>query len=242
MRLKYRYSILVFLLVITFLFLSCAHSNTVPSDIDLQQAYRSAIEDARIAEPAEISRDLVAIVYYNNNLVWEGQPDNSPVLVVTWTSWDGYNDKVGQSITTTRDTWVTVVPEIKNFTNWKRLSEDKRTLRLEQLLGIPPKNGKKWFVEIWANPKDMFRPSPDPDITDHEAELDFPQYVSAEYMQWFNELQMNSYGENGYPWTRLGYTYDWGNPKSEIGPSEFVIKAGSEININSVSTTSDYCK
>lgn len=45
-----------------------------------------------------------------------------------------------------------------------------------------------------------------------------------------------------YPWTRLGYTYDWGNPRADMGLSEFVIKKGAEIAINSVYTTEDYCR
>jgi len=242
MKLKYTYSVLALFLVLSLLFCACGDRATGPSESDLQRAYCNAVQDAETAEPDEISRDLVAIVYYNNNLIWEDQPGNSRVLAVTWTSWDGYNNQVGQSITTTRDIWVTVVPEVKNFARGKHLAEDRLTLRLEQLVGVPPKSGKKWFVEIWANPEDIFRPSPDPDITDHEAELDFPKYVPTEYIKWFNDLRIQSYGENGYPWTRLGYTYDWGNPKSEIGLSEFVIKAGSEVTIHSVSTTSDYCK
>ena len=27
-----------------------------------------------------------------------------------------------------------------------------------------------------------------------------------------------------YPWTRLGYTYDWGNPRNLVGLSEFVLR------------------
>jgi len=98
------------------------------------------------------------------------------------------------------------------------------------------------FVEIWANPDDILRPSPDPEITDYEAELDFPKWVDTQYRDWFNELKSESYGENGYPWTRLGYTCDWGNPKSEIGLSEFIIMPGSTVKIQSVTGTLDYSR
>ena len=54
-------------------------------------------------------------------------------------------------------------------------------------------------MEIWANPDDILRPSPDPEITDYEAELDFPKWVDTQYRDWFNELKSESYGENGYP-------------------------------------------
>ncbi len=47
--------------------------------------------------------------------------------------------------------------------------------------------------------------------------------------------------KQAYPWTQQGYTYDWGNPKSEVGISEFVIRKGSTVVIKSVSTLDQYC-
>ncbi len=45
----------------------------------------------------------------------------------------------------------------------------------------------------------------------------------------------------GYPWTRLGYTYDWGNPGSEVGLSEFVIQGGATVQVAQVYSTQAYC-
>lgn len=212
----------------------------------LQQAYLQAVKDAATAEPQEISKNLTPIVETNTNLVWEGQPGSRRVLVLTWTSWNGYDDKVGQSIVTTRETWVTAAPELKNFCTDYAADTAKLTLRLEQLLGLPPNNGKTKFVEMWVVPQDLFRPAPDPEISDQEAGLTFPQSkfltVSEAYVSWFNDLSSQSYGENGYPWTRLGYTYDWGNPNSEVGLSEFVVNTGATIEIEGVTNTEAYCK
>jgi len=121
------------------------------------------------------------------------------------------------------------------------------TLRLEQLLGLPPNYGNNRFVELWIDLNDLFRPSPDPGISDREAELDFPvsnRYVtiSAEHIRWFTNKKNTSYGPNGYPWTRLGYTYDWGNPESEVGLSEFVIRKGAVVPIEGVYTIEVYCE
>jgi len=114
-------------------------------------------------------------------------------------------------------------------------------LRLEQLLGLPPDDGKQWFVELWVWPADLFRPAPDPEITDQGAGLDFPDSASPEYRAWFDDLRSKSYGENGYPWTRLGYTYDWGSPDDHVGLSEFVINKGAPIEVRSVTPTVVYC-
>ena len=215
------------------------------SPTELREVYSQAIKDAEVAESHEIYRNLVAIVPSNNALRW--QEDTGDVLVVTWTSWDGYDDLVGNSIELSREVWVTVVPEVKTFCREHGITPTQVPLRLEQLLGLPPGNGKTKFVEMWVSPKHLFRPSPDPEVSDHEAELDFPQSnefvtVSEEYRQWFDNLKQESYGADGYPWTRLGYTYDWGNPNNEVGVSEFVIQAGAKVMIHAISDTMDYCQ
>lgn len=220
---------------------------TIPSDdASLQQAYLNAVNDAATVEPAEISKDLIAVVESNEALVWQGEAGHRQVLALTWTAWDGYDAQVGQDMTMTRQTWVTIVPQLKDFCTAYNSDSDALTLRLEQLLGLPPHNGKTRFVEMWVSPADLFRPSPDPEITDYEAELAFPtskyNVVSPDYMTWFNNLSQESYGENGYPWTRLGYTYDWGNPASEVGLSEFVIDTGAQVAIEDVTPTEDYCR
>ncbi len=67
-------------------------------------------------------------------------------------------------------------------------------------------------------------------------------WLSECYFVTVLSISSQSYGENGYPWTRLGYTYDWGNPISEVGLSEFIIDEGATIEIKGVTTNEDYCK
>ncbi len=237
--LRFAAALLLILLLLT-PFTGCA---AAPDDNALQAAYLAAIDDARIAEPDEIYRGLESITWYNPDLVWEGAPGESRVLLLTWTSWDGYNSETGDNMILSRETWVVVPRELKEFyRDNKSLSGESLVTRLEQLYGLPPYNGKLYFVEMWVDPADFFRPSPDPDTADAEAELDFPAWVDAAYRDWFNQLASTSYGEDGYPWTRLGYTYDWGNKESEIGLSEFVIRAGSTVGINAVTANFDYLK
>jgi len=210
----------------------------------LTAAYARAVADARVAEPDEISRNLIAITEGNSYLAWRGEGDEREVLVVTWTSWDGYDASVGARMELTREVWVTVAPELRDFRD-RSGSRVDRTVRLEQLLGLPPHDGKDRFVEMWVDPDDLFRPSPDPEITDREAELTYPGSpsfitVSPSHVAWFEGLMATSYGENGYPWTRLGYTYDWGDPNDEVGLSEFVVRAGATVEPSSVTATLEY--
>ncbi len=231
-------------LLVSCLFSACALQSPALDQADLQKAYHSAIVDAETAEPAEISNNLVAILPSNDKLVWKNRNDaqNAMLLVVTWTNYDGYDNKIGQSLKLSREVWVTTAPEIKNYC--KTLNGNK-ALRLEQLLGLPANAGKTRFVEMWVKPGDLFRPSADPEITDCEAETEFRSSnkyvtVSDNYVKWFNELKMRSYSVDGYPWTRLGYTYDWGDHHRHIGLSEFVIIPGATVEINAISPTMEY--
>lgn len=224
----------------------CAGTVRVESEARLQEMYGAAVKDAAVAEAGEISRSLTAIVSYNDELVWEDEKKEK-LLVVTWTSWDGYDDYVGKTMEMQRDIWVTAAPELQRFCKGTGLEGGPLSLRLEQLLGVPPYTGKTKFIEMWVDVKDLFRPCPDPEISDREAELDFPVSrrfvtVSPEHKEWFLNQKKISYGPDGYPWTRLGYTYDWGNPRDHVGLSEFVIKQGATVKIHEVYSTGNYCR
>ncbi len=216
---------------------------------DPQAAYQRAVEDAFLAEPDEIVVSLIPIVEYNTDLIWEGDPGASRVLMVSWVDGDYYDNSVGQDYTLPDwlQLWVTAVPEIQDFFSSRpAYSETVLKRRVEQLLGMPPDTANIKFVEVWVDPDDMVRPCPDPEITDTVCELDFPpprfQKVSSEYRQWFETNRASSYGEsNPYPWTRLGYTCDWHRGQGcDIGLSEFVIWPGSTVGVRSVRTTMDY--
>ena len=235
---------LVLLLLLSQPVAAYANGQSASDQENLKKEYSAAVADAAVAEPSEISKNLVAIVPANDQLVWKNRGDavNAKVLVVTWTSYNGYDGYVDKPYTMSREVWVTTVPEVKNFCKQNNVHN---ALRLEQLLGLPPNNGKTKFVEMWVRPADLYRPSADPEITDSEAETDFPApncyiTVSDDFKNWYNNLKSNSYGANGYPWTRLGYTYDWGNKKSHIGMSEFVILPNSTVEIKSVTSTEEY--
>jgi hypothetical protein len=149
--------------------------------------------------------------------------------------------------------WITVVPELRNYF-WTRpcgaCPPGKE--RVVQLIGLNPRNSYDVIVEMWVNMEDVYRPAPDPGTTAHmadvAAQLDqtitvwgqvckiwaFPDpwlFFSTDqsYQMWFAYNAATTYynpttPKNTAPWTRLGYTYDWGNPKNHVGASEFMIR------------------
>ena len=44
------------------------------------------------------------------------------------------------------------------------------------------------------------------------------------------------------PWTRLGYTYDWGESSNHVGLSEFVLAKGASLEVDAVTPVDDYCR
>jgi hypothetical protein len=264
---------------------SDSSATPVSVPVSLQAQYSSAVADARTVTPSEISRSLTPITNENPNLVWENGVVGSRLLVVTWLGDAGKYYQCsdpggcigntsciegGECPTYKYDSWVTVVPEIKNFFG----NFLPQPLRIAQLLGLPPEyavkgnpSEAKYMLELWVSPKDLFRPCPDTEISDTTCETGFPadmfrmldlsnkvrategtDYgVFKTYSSWFNNRTRNIYtmGSSPYPWTRLGYTYDWGS-SNHTGLSEFVLHARKEngstisVGIKSVKSTAEY--
>jgi hypothetical protein len=120
------------------------------------------------------------------------------------------------------ETWVTVIPDMEEFFSGTVSKSANLTLRAEQLLGGPSGWNYTYFVEAYVRPCDLFRPSGDNEINDTTASLTLPSNADASYKAWFNGNIISSYYPEKYPWTRLGYTDDWGS-SSHIGLSEYVI-------------------
>ncbi|WP_405357753.1 hypothetical protein [Ruminococcus sp.] len=48
---------------------------------------------------------------------------------------------------------------------------------------------------------------------------------------WFENNTASSYSTGSYPWTRLGYTYDWADNGTAYGLSEFIIFKGAKVKV-----------
>jgi hypothetical protein len=267
---------------------SCGGS--ISAQIDPQVDYLAAVQDAKTLSAAKISKNLTAIVPENANLRWENDVPGTRVLVATWVgsqaACQNYTNptssgcKVGQECPNYGfNSWVTAVPELKNL-----LGNTPTLLRVAQALGLPPPSATQrlentCMVELYVSPADLFRPSADPEVSDHEAELAFPadryrkfddtllvysempcdaRYCGSctasgkcgmtSYRNWYSNRRAYVYSQtpvnNPYPWTALGYTYDWGNPTPpHYGVSEFVINsqtAGIGVFIKSCTWTGAY--
>jgi hypothetical protein len=165
--------------------------------------------------------------------------DNTQVILVTWhNNPDRFKDG---ELTTLKDGEVLWAYTDKEFLKWFRENHEKVDnwdLRLKQLLGMSPETNNSHFTVFWANVSDVFRPAYYPEINSGLMNTTFSNSLEEDtsenamwFKNWFDRTSDKAYGRNGFPWTRLGYTYDWGNPSSKYGLSEFIVKEGATIEV-----------
>jgi hypothetical protein len=171
------------------------------------------------------------------------------VLVSTLTSRDA---TVGETISSEEGIWVTGVPEVQVIC---RNFRGDVVEQLRQLLGLPPDADAPWFLVLRAKALDTFRPSPYEDIyTKYPCALTaegsipsdcgnvFPTTATPVHIQWIASQSFSLHKiPDGYPWTHLGYTYNWAPGKDRYGASEYVIRPGAPAVVLQKVNPVDYC-
>lgn len=209
----------------------------------LEKAFKNSVKDAKNVEIWEVSDQLSKVTVDNPDLQWKFVEGDKYIRVASWKAkTDYYKPKPGSIFYNTGDypIWITLAPQLQDMCREKGFDEGVgQDTRLEQLLGLKPNSNYKAFVEFWVKPRDLFRPCPNPDITDESCGLDFPPHVSAQHRKWIQNERLT----NDYPWTQLGYTYDWNRRTgNHVGLSEFVIKRDADVIIAGIYKTADYCR
>lgn len=201
-----------------------------------EELYIQAVEDAKTIEPEELLPLKTTLTRDDPYAQWDQQGDR--VLVCTWNNTpedypDGTDVIVGEE-----PLWVFSGAE---FAAWYADNADgveDWELRLCQLIGLPSDAGYTHFTTLWADPNDLLRPAFDPDVTTSTM----AEELTGEdwYRSWFEDNTAASYGADGYPWTRLGYTYDWADNGTEYGLTEFILPTGAEATVERTVTTQAY--
>ncbi|NET73808.1 MAG: hypothetical protein F6K62_23600 [Sphaerospermopsis sp. SIO1G2] len=225
---------------------------------DLRAKLADAIEDAKQPLESEVVNNLWNLSLRNRQIKWRIYQGNIEYLMSTWKYVNNPQKDwpIGTKKQITRQTWLTAVPQVQDFcqryqpTNVDIPDNIELSLRLQQYLGLVLNkySTKTHFVEMWVKSKDLMRPCIDPEINDTSCNLlpvpvpDSSPIIKAIYNNsYFNERK------EYYPWSGLGYTYDWGNPeKPHVGPSEFIINSTPEepveVEVFSVTATEEYCQ
>jgi hypothetical protein len=209
-------------------------------------AYESSIAAAAIKHPADAVELEIIGPSTTVNVVTFGPPRTPPAAN------RGF------------DMWVALASQLR--TACAGAADPVR--RLQQALGLPPIAAPERIVTEIVVPRDgLFRPCvAGGDITSLRCAMDFPpplaanadpKIVRAAYdrlhfvtAQMWNSYRVGfptrrgsptDYPSTGFPFTGMGWTYDWSNAPNHIGISEFVVKRDALISVVGTKTPAEFC-
>lgn len=202
----------------------------------IEQLYQQAVEDAVWAEDDEIM-PLVELTPLDKLVTWDETYER--VLLLSWHQYpESYPE--GSEITLQwGEVWTFTDREIKTWYQQHNSGVSDWTLRLEQLIGLPPDSGYTHISAFWTKPEDVIRPAYITDTTE-QMTTQLAEGADKVYREWFEDNIIWSYFDSAYPWTRLGYTYDWADNGQEYGLSEFLIRQGAEVEVAFTMTTEEF--
>ena len=229
-----------FTLSIALFVVGCAQYSTHSEWHVLQDQYQDAIADAAVIEVSE----KVAL----ESIVGESQK------FVTWTAYPDSFSKGEEVALSWGELWVTLDNHVQQ--RCQAFPKQALNLRIQQLLGLPPQQSDvdRFFVVLTVDAKDVFRPCANGDLDQVQCEASFPDSTTEAHKAWYAGQTALAYQEKGYPWTRLGYTYDWSGYSraeaksgsaaelSEVGVNEFVIHRNAKVRVESILSTEEYCR
>jgi len=155
------------------------------------------------------------------------------------------------------DTWVTIVPELLN--SCRQFTGDV-AMQVRELLGLPPNHEIPMIFIMKVQAADIFRPTPDPtpwtlcpcgNPANNQCNFDpkvqcgnsFPKDVAPSHVQWIANTTLSLRQiPGGFPWTHLGYTYDWKPGADSYGASEYIVRKGANVSEVRNFSLEEYCK
>ncbi|MBQ2561198.1 MAG: hypothetical protein II565_11530, partial [Fibrobacter sp.] len=186
-------------------------------DSILDAKFDAAVKDASEALEEE-KFTVVTLDEFSDKVSWNA--DKTQLLVVSLTSNpDSY--KEGETVKADSVVWVVNEKELLSWFHDHNEGVRNWDLRFKQLFGEPRTSKVTHMAFLWVSPNDLMRPAYVPDVkafdmrTAFEGEYGNDAEVSERIMwfkNWFDARASKSYeGPDARPWTRLGYTYDWGS-------------------------------
>lgn len=205
------------------------NENTNNPDTDIDELFMRAVRDAVFIDEDEVL-PLVNISKDDENVLWDGDK----VLVVFLHKYpDSY--PAGEEIELKwGNVWCVSAGELYKWIKENDEGVEDWTLRLHQVMGMPTSKECTTVTALWVDADLLYRPA---NVTDPNAEMTSTYQSTGDeqfdktYKQWFDGNIIWSYFDSAFPWTRLGYTYDWADNGREYGLSEFLIFSGEKATV-----------
>ena len=201
--------------------------SSAESEDDLRILFDQAVEDAMIAEDGEI----LPVVSLDEGEPYAVYNEEGRVLLYTFHKYpDSYPDGTDVKLEW-GNVWTFTGGELEDWYQENKEGVTDWQTRMKELLGLTPDNESNYVTAMWVKPEDVFRPAYISDIGTVEMTDSFSEDVDADYKAWFDANIISSYYDGEYPWTRLGYTYDWADNGQAYGLSEFIVKQDSDVKV-----------
>lgn len=218
--------VLVFLCASMLSLVSCENRN---AKTDNDELFRRAVRDAVFIDEDEVL-PLVNISKEDENVLWDGEK----VLVAFMHKYpDSY--PAGEEIELKwGNVWCVSAGELYKWIKDNDKGVEDWTLRLHQVMGMPTTKECTTMTALWVDADLLYRPA---NVTDPCAAMSATYQSTGDeqfdemYKQWFDGNIIWSYFDSAFPWTRLGYTYDWADNGREYGVSEFLIFSGEKATV-----------
>ena len=224
-------SILLIIIIIGTLF-SCAKKL---SDDEL---FERAVRDAVIIDKDEVL-PLVNVNKDDKNVKWDGDK----VLVAFMHKYPDSYPKGEEIELKWGNVWCVSEEEMRKWVLDNEKGVTDWSVRLHQVLGMPVSKGYTTVTALWVDAELLYRPA---NVTDPNAEMSVTyqktgnEEFDSMYKEWFDGNIIWSYFDSAFPWTRLGYTYDWADNGREYGLSEFLIFSGASAKVEYTYSVEEY--
>ena len=207
--------------------------------LDNNALYEIAVRDSVFADEDEIL-PLVNISRDDDRVIWNG---DKVLMGLIHKYPDSYPD--GEDVTLKwGDVWVFSAGEMYKWINSNSSGVDDWHERLKQLLGLPEWKKYTSVSTVWVDADLLYRPA---NVADPTAAMKLTYQSSGneafdtKYKSWYDSTILLSYfNETTYPWTRLGYTYDWADNGREYGLSEFIVFSGATVSVDHTCTIDEF--
>ena len=197
------------------------------SETDQQTLFDDAVEDAMIIDKDEI----LPVVSLEEGQPYAVYDQEGRILLYTFHKYpDSYPEGADVKLEW-GNVWTFTGGELEDWYQENKEGVTDWQTRMKELLGLTPDNESNYVTAMWVKPEDVFRPAYISDIGTVEMTDSFSEDVDADYKAWFDANIISSYYDGEYPWTRLGYTYDWADNGQAYGLSEFIVKQDSDVKV-----------
>lgn len=233
------------------------------------EAYAAAIADAAVSRPGEVVTDLVVASPDDPRTEWMTIDGESYMLVARLGYRPISAVAAGEPFLASSPIFVFSPAELLQACeeyDCAGMSDRGLDRQLKRIVGLAPDADYSVVSRMWVRPTDLFRPCTqvDPMIptcpqlvanTVHAGVDRSPFLFEQAMYSWRVQRRgttapiscaqdfRNSMAGNcfGYPWTRLGYTYDWTpGARDDRGLTEFVIAPGSRVVLESTGPQRQY--